>query len=99
MNNHLTFFDKSGYIVSEGDEIVYVTDGPRVNYGVIQRIERVKPYGYEQSNGFWKITVLKTGGGYLEKPFRVTLTEPTIFKCNRPVLYQPINRSTQVQAE
>jgi hypothetical protein len=78
-------FDKSGYIVSVGDKIVYVTDGPRVNYGVVEKIERVKPYGYEH----WKVTVLKTGGWYLEKPRKVILTEPTIFLCAHPPLYQP----------
>ena len=78
-------FDQSGYIVSVGDQIVYITDGPRVNYGVVEKIQRVSPYRYEH----WKITVQKTGGWYLEKPRRVTLTEPTIFLCDYPPLYQP----------
>jgi len=84
-----TLFDKSGYIVSIGDQIMYITDGPRVNYGVVEKIERVSPHGYEH----WKVTVQKTGGEWLEKPRQVILTEPTMFLCNHPPLYQPKDKA------
>ena len=76
--------DKQGNVVSEGDKIMYITDGPRVNYGTVISFDRVKPWGYEH----WSIKVLKTAGSYHEKDRIVYLTEPTIFKCGvalRPV--------------
>ena len=70
--------DKQGNVVVEGDSIMYITDGPRINYGIIKKIEWTKsPWGYEH----WKIRVLKTYGFFLNKPMIVILTEPTMFKC------------------
>jgi hypothetical protein len=81
------FFDKNGYIMAVGDKIMYITDGPRVNYGVIEAIGWKTPAWSNREQ--LKITVLKTAGGWLEKPTKVTLTYPTVFKCDSPVLYQP----------
>jgi hypothetical protein len=79
----MDFIDRQNRVVKKGDYIMYITDGPRISYGKVLDISRKATWGYEH----WKITVFKTSGEWLEKPRRVTLTEPTVFKCGETLVY------------
>ena len=80
------FVDNQGKVLKVGDPIMYVTDGPRINYGTIQKIAWVIPRWstHEQL----RIHVWKVKGGCMEKERTVILTYPTIFKCGE-VLQSP----------
>jgi len=81
--NEKIFLDYTGTVLKVGDHIMYVTDGPTINYGIIRGIKRVCPYGYEH----WSIKVWKEKGNYLTEPRYVVLTEPTVFKCGVELSY------------
>jgi len=80
----IIFKDKVGNVVTEGDQIMYITDGPSVNYGVVSTIGRSETcFGYNH----WKIKVWKTAGPWHSKDRYVTLTEPTVFRCGVELRY------------
>ena len=74
----MILYDNQGNMLAVGDKIMYVTDRRGINYGTIQKIERVNSWGYEH----WKVEVLKTMAPYLKEPTVVYLTEPVMFRCD-----------------
>lgn len=80
------FVDNQGKVLKVGDPIMYITDGPRVNYGTIEKVAWVKPAWSNRKH--IRVHVWKVKGGHMEKPRTVVLTYPTIFKCGE-VLQSP----------
>jgi hypothetical protein len=70
--------DQQGNNVEVGDRVMYITDGPHVNYGTVKKVTWKET---DWGRKFWSIQVLKTHSAHLEKPILVTLSYPTLFKC------------------
>ena len=78
--------DDHGNQLNVGDKVMYITDGPRVNYGIIKKMAETQCPWNKKYYGI-RISVWKEKGGYTDKPTMVTLTYPTIFKCGVTLNY------------
>jgi len=97
IDNTYVLHDEGGNELSVGDRVLYITHGPYLHYGTIEKIVRHKE---TWGTWGWRVHVRRTWDKYNNNPTRdkmVILSRATMFKLGVP-LEHPI-RPTDTKIE